>query len=392
MQEQLDQRRKAAERVTLIGSVVDLLLGVSKIIIGYIANSSALIVDGVHSLSDLATDFMVIVVLRISHQAPDKNHPWGHGRFETVGTVALGVILIAVGATLAYEMIVKVLTSDELSTPTWPALVVAALSVVSKEAIFRYSLKVGQALKSDPLIANAWHSRSDALSSIVVFVALVGAMLGITWLDAVAAVFVAGFIGKIGWSLVTQSLTELVDTALPPERVKELRETVLEVEGIVNAHDFKSRTMSNQVLLEMHLQVAPHLSASEAHYVGDLAIYALQSRFDDLSHIIFHIDTYDDQPFHDQPMPIMPSRKEIKALLYPLLEQLVGTSEPVQLTLYYDPSYVDIELKLQPEFIQAMETEGLSLGAFRAQIEQEMGRTGWFRTLTIWLPEPQMRP
>lgn len=392
MQEQLDQRRRAAERVTLIGSAVDLLLGVSKILIGFMAHSSALIVDGVHSLSDLATDFLVIVVLRISNQAPDKNHPWGHGRFETVGTVALGVILIAVGATLAYEMVVKAFTTTEVTIPTWPALVVAALSVVSKEAIFRYSLKIGEELKSDLLIANAWHSRTDAFSSIVVFVALIGAMLGIWWLDALAAVIVAIFIGKVGWGLVTSSLTELVDTALPPERVKELRETVLEVEGIVNAHDFKSRTMGNQVLLEMHLQVAPHLSASEGHYVGDLAIYALQSRFDDLSHIIFHIDTYDDQPFHGQPAPVMPSRKEIKALIYQQMDQLVGSHDNFQLTLYYDPRYVDVELKLQSEFMATLDQANLSLPAFRAHLEQEMGRTGWFRNLTLWLPEPQMRP
>ena len=392
MQEQLDQRRKAAERVTLIGSVVDLLLGLSKIIVGFIANSSALIVDGVHSLSDLATDFMVILVLRISHQEPDKNHPWGHGRFETVGTVALGVILIAVGATLAYEMLVRAFKTTEIVVPTWPALVVAALSVVSKEAIFRYSLKIGKELKSDLLIANAWHSRTDALSSIIVFVALIGAMLGVWWLDALAAVLVALFIGKIGWGLVTSSITELVDTALPPERVKELRETVLEVEGILSAHDFKSRTMGNQVLLEMHLQVAPHLSASEGHYVGDLAVYALQNRFDDLSHIIFHIDTYDDQPFHDQPMPVMPSRKEIKVLIYQQMDQLIGSHDNFQLTLYYDPSYVDIELKLQAEFMAELDKAALSLPAFRTQLEQELGRTGWFRNLTIWLPEPQMRP
>ena len=392
MQEQLDQRRKAAERVTLIGSVVDLFLGLSKIIVGFIANSSALIVDGVHSLSDLATDFMVILVLRISHQEPDKNHPWGHGRFETVGTVALGVILIAVGATLAYEMLVRAFKTTEIVVPTWPALVVAALSVVSKEAIFRYSLKIGKELKSDLLIANAWHSRTDALSSIIVFVALIGAMLGVWWLDALAAVLVALFIGKIGWGLVTSSITELVDTALPPERVKELRETVLEVEGILSAHDFKSRTMGNQVLLEMHLQVAPHLSASEGHYVGDLAVYALQNRFDDLSHIIFHIDTYDDQPFHDQPMPVMPSRKEIKVLIYQQMDQLIGSHDNFQLTLYYDPSYVDIELKLQAEFMAELDKAALSLPAFRTQLEQELGRTGWFRNLTIWLPEPQMRP
>src|SRR5210317_820608 len=392
MQEQLDQRRKAAERVTLIGSVVDLLLGLSKIFVGFIANSSALIVDGVHSLSDLATDFMVILVLRISHQEPDKNHPWGHGRFETVGTVALGVILIAVGATLAYEMLVRAFNTTEIVVPTWPALVVAALSVVSKEAIFRYSLKIGKELKSDLLMANAWHSRTDALSSIIVFVALIGAMLGVWWLDALDAVLVALFIGKIGWGLVTSSITELVDTALPPERVKELRETVLEVEGILSAHDFKSRTMGNQVLLEMHLQVAPHLSASEGHYVGDLAVYALQNRFDDLSHIIFHIDTYDDQPFHDQPMPVMPSRKEIKVLIYQQMDQLIGSHDNFQLTLYYDPSYVDIELKLQAEFMAELDKAALSLPAFRTQLEQELGRTGWFRNLTIWLPEPQMRP
>ncbi|NVK02636.1 MAG: cation transporter, partial [Oceanospirillaceae bacterium] len=330
--------------------------------------------------------------LRISHQEPDKNHPWGHGRFETVGTVPLGVILIAVGATLAYEMLVRAFNTTEIVVPSWPALVVAALSVVSKEAIFRYSLKIGKELKSDLLIANAWHSRTDALSSIIVFVALIGAMLGVWWLDALAAVLVALFIGKIGWGLVTSSITELVDTALPPERVKELRETVLEVEGILSAHDFKSRTMGNQVLLEMHLQVAPHLSASEGHYVGDLAVYALQNRFDDLSHIIFHIDTYDDQPFHDQPMPVMPSRKEIKVLIYQQMDQLIGSHENFQLTLYYDPSYVDIELKLQAEFMAELDKAALSLPAFRTQLEQELGRTGWFRNLTIWLPEPQIRP
>lgn len=392
MQEQLDQRRKAAERVTLIGSLVDLLLGISKIAIGLIANSSALIVDGVHSLSDLATDFMVIVVLRISHRAPDKSHPWGHARFETVGTVALGVILIAVGATLAYEMIVKALTTSDVSVPTWPALVVAALSIVSKEAIFRYSLKIGQELKSDLLIANAWHSRSDAMSSIIVFVAVAGAMLGLSWLDAVAAVLVAGFIGKIGWDLVTSSITELVDTALPDERVKELRDCVKEVEGIVSVHGFKSRAMGNQALLEMHLQVAPHLSASEGHYVGDLAVFALQSRFDDIGHVIFHIDTYDDRPFHDQVTPTMPPRKEIKVQIEQHMDQIVGSHQGYQLTLYYDPSYVDIELRLFPDFLKSLEIAGVSLAAFRAQLEREMGRTGWFRELSIWLSEPDTRP
>jgi cation diffusion facilitator family transporter len=164
MQNDLDSRRKEAEKVTLIGSAVDLFLGVTKIVVGFFANSAALIADGVHSLSDLATDFMVIAVLRISHQEPDEDHPWGHGRFETVGTTALGVVLILVGLGMAYELISNLFSGVAAEVPTWPALVVAAISIISKEWIFRYSLAVGKRLKSELLIANAWHSRTDALS------------------------------------------------------------------------------------------------------------------------------------------------------------------------------------------------------------------------------------
>lgn len=384
MQEQLDQRRKKAEKVTLIGSAVDLLLGVSKIVVGVFANSNALIADGVHSLSDLLTDFLVIVVLRVSHQAPDKNHPWGHGRFETVGTVALGVILIAVGATLAYELAINLFDDPSTEIPTWPALIVAGLSIISKEWIFRYSLKVGQELRSDMLIANAWHSRTDALSSIVVFVALIGAMLGLWWLDAVAAVLVALMIGKIGLDLVLKSVTELVDTALPDERVKELRSVAMEVDGIKSVHGFKTRAMSNQTILEMHLQVAPHLSASEGHYLGDQVVYLLQSRFDDIGHLIFHIDTFDDQPFHDQEGPIMPTRKEIQQLVDKEIEALDLTLLPYEMSLYYRPNSVDLELKLSPEFTEQLEQRSISSETLHDTLVNELKRTGWLRELTIW--------
>lgn len=384
MQEQLDQRRKKAEKVTLIGSVVDLLLGVSKIVVGIFANSHALIADGVHSLSDLVTDFLVIIVLRISHQAPDKNHPWGHGRFETVGTVAIGVILIAVGATLAYELTVNLFNDPSTEIPTWPALVVAGLSIISKEWIFRYSLKIGKELNSDLLIANAWHSRTDALSSIVVFVALIGAMLGLWWLDAVAAVLVALLIGKIGWDLVLKSVTELVDTALPDERVEELRCVAMEVDGIKSVHGFKTRAMSNQTILEMHLQVAPHLSASEGHYLGDQVVELLQSRFDDIGHLIFHIDTFDDQPFHDQAGPIMPTRKEIRQLVDKEITELALTLLPYDMSLYYRPNSVDLELRLSPELTEQLDKRSISSEALHDSLVNALKRTGWLRELTIW--------
>lgn len=386
MQDNLDSRRKEAERVTLIGSAVDLFLGVIKIVIGFFANSAALIADGIHSLSDLATDFMVIGILRISHQEPDEDHPWGHGRFETVGTTALGVILIGVGGVMAYELLSTLFSGEQAPVPTWPALVVAGISILSKEWIFRYSLAIGKRLKSDLLIANAWHSRTDALSSIVVFIALVGAMLGWTWLDAVAAVAVAGLVIHIGWGLVKKSLTELVDTALPEEQAVEFRSVVSEVEGIISVHDFKSRPMGSQIILEMHLQVAPHLSASEGHYLGDQAVCALTEAFPEISQVIFHIDTYNDEEMDDLACPVMPPRRVIRDKVNEALLTLVDTTDGYQLHLYYTPKKVDVEIRLLPTMQAQLKHKGLSPGELKTHMKQHLTDQTWlhhFEILTV---------
>lgn len=383
MQDNLDSRRKEAERVTLIGSAVDLFLGVIKIAIGFLANSAALIADGVHSLSDLATDFMVIGILRISHQEPDKDHPWGHGRFETVGTTALGVILIGVGGVMAYELISTLFSGEEVPVPTWPALVVAGISILSKEWIFRYSLAIGKRLKSDLLIANAWHSRTDALSSIVVFIALVGAMLGWTWLDAVAAVAVAGLVANIGWGLVKKSLTELVDTALPEEQAVEFRAVVSEVEGIISVHDFKSRPMGSQIILEMHLQVAPHLSASEGHYLGDQAVCALTAAFPEISQVIFHIDTYNDEMIDDLSCPVMPPRRIIREAIDDGLMQLIQSTDGYQLHLYYTPKKVDVEIRLLPAMQAHLNNKGLSTIEFKTAMKEHLKQHTWLHHFEV---------
>jgi len=383
MQNELDTRRKEAEKVTLIGSAVDLFLGVTKLVVGFFANSAALIADGVHSLSDLATDFMVIAVLRISHQEPDEDHPWGHGRFETVGTTALGVVLILVGLGMAYELISNLFSGVPAEVPTWPALVVAAISIISKEWIFRYSLAVGKRLKSDLLIANAWHSRTDALSSIVVFVALIGAMLGWVWLDAVAAVLVAGLVTKIGWGLVKRSLTELVDTALPEEQAAEFRAVVNEVEGIINVHDFKSRPMGSQIILEMHLQVAPHLSASEGHYLGDQAVCALTEAFPEISQVIFHIDTYNDEHLDELSCPIMPTRGTIREAVDAALNDAVGSSSGYQLQLYYSPKKVDLEIRLLPAMQPLLDEKSLTPSQLKQALKETLSKHSWLHHLEV---------
>ena len=161
---------KAANKVTIIGALIDTLLGLLKIGVGLVSHSSALIADGIHSLSDLFTDLIVIVILRISHKGPDENHPWGHGYFETVGTALLGSILIAVAGAMAYDSTLNLLSNETLPIPEWPALAAALLSIILKEWIYQYTVRIGRKIGSDLLIANAWHSRTDAISSVVVFI------------------------------------------------------------------------------------------------------------------------------------------------------------------------------------------------------------------------------
>ena len=382
-QNELNERRRTAERITLLGSLLDTVLGIVKIIIGITANSAALVADGIHSLSDLVTDVMVVAVLRLSHQEPDKEHPWGHARFETVGTVALGILLIAVAAAMAYESLAQLFDGSEKITPAWPALVAAFVSIVAKEWIFRYTLKVGQRLKSDLIIANAWHSRTDAFSSIIVFIAVIGAMLGALWLDAVASVIVAVMVGKVGWDLMTRSITELVDTALPEEQINALRKTVKSVEGVINVHSFKTRQMGSNTLLEMHLQVAPDLSAAEGHYIGDHAVTKLKQQFDDITYIIFHIDTYDDQSFPEDALMGLPPRDTIKQHLDAILSRITGAELDYRLTLLYQPNRVNIELQFDDSLTETCEQVAICPSELKQEATAELSAYDWFGHLTI---------
>ncbi|MGY8869466.1 MAG: cation diffusion facilitator family transporter [Pseudomonadales bacterium] len=373
-------RNKEAQKVTIIGAILDALLGFAKIIVGVASNSNALIADGIHSFSDLLTDFMVVIIFHFSHEEPDEEHPWGHARFETIGTVFLGCVLIAVAGAMAFESIREFWTSTSVPTPGWPALLVAFLSIASKEWIYRYTLAAGKRLKSDLLIANAWHSRTDSFSSIVVLFGILGAMAGYAWLDILAAIIVAAFVGKIGWDLTWNSIKELVDTALPEERVKELKEVVEEVDGIINVHHFKSRNMGSKSLLEMHIQVASYCSASEGHWIGDTAVIKLLQRFDDIGHVIFHIDTYDDE--EESFCRVLPLRKEIEEALSEQMSIYAPNMKSYHVTLHYLHDLIEIELKL--EHLVADSELPLPISTLSTQLNQSLQTLPWFSKLTIW--------
>ena len=244
-----NQRYLAVRKVTLIGSLVDFLLGVVKILVGWLAHSQALVADGIHSLSDLCTDFIVLYAAKHSHRAADEDHPYGHGRIETLTTVGLGIALIVVAFGIGYDAVRRMNDANLLLHPGVVALAVAVVSVIAKEAIYQYTKNAAIKLRSNMLMANAWHSRSDAISSIVVVIGIGGAMMGYPYLDAVAAIAVAVMIAKIGFDLIRASSRELIDTALEPEVVETIRKEIVGVDGVRALHMLRSRRSGGDALV-----------------------------------------------------------------------------------------------------------------------------------------------
>ena len=375
-----DEQQKAASKITLIGALLDGVLGLCKIIVGVLSHSAALVADGIHSISDLFTDFLVLFVLKLSSKGPDEDHPWGHARFETVGTVILGSILIAVAGAMAYDSVVRLIFDTERLIPTWPALVVAAISIASKEAIYHYTLKVGKEISSDLIIANAWHSRSDALSSVVVLIGVAGAMAGWVWLDLLAAILVAMMVAKIGWDLSWESLQELVDTALPPEQVSIYKELVMSVDGIVNVHHFKSRSMGSKKVLEIHIQVSPYVSASEGHRIGDEAAKKLMDSDEDMGHIIYHIDTYDDESLEEAGVACsLPLRQQIEPAVKRVIEAHIPDAGLAHLNIHYDPNKVHLQVLLNLDDLSLISENEQIIQQLRA----ELGEPQWLGSIYL---------
>ena len=291
----LDTRYQDIRKVTLVGAVVDLVLGVAKIIVGVIASSQALIADGIHSLSDLATDFLVLFAAKHAHREADDEHPYGHGRIETVATVVLGVSLVAVAVGISYDAIRRLMAPELLLHPGWLALLVALISVLSKELIYQYTARAARRLRSKMLRANAWLSRTDAISSIIVVIGVIVTMLGYPSFDALAAVAVALMVAKIGWDLLWKSLQELIDTALDPERVEAIRETIMAVDGVRTCHMLRTRHSGSDALVDVHILVDPALSVSEGHQIGEAVRWRLIKTIDDVSDVTVHIDPEDDE-------------------------------------------------------------------------------------------------
>jgi len=340
---QQSSAKKEAARVTLVGMWLDLLLGTIKILGGALTGSFALITDGIHSLSDSVSDIFVLVVNHFAHDAPDQEHPYGHGRFETVGTVVMGMFFFAVAAVLLYDSVKRLLEPETLAVPALGGLLIAAISIASKEWIYQYTMRSARRLNSSLLRANAWHSRSDAISSIAVLIGIFGARQGLPWLDVIAAMFVALIIARIGWQLCLDSLKELVDTAIPREHEARIRDTVLDIPGVNRITGLRSRQSGGRILLDLRIQVNPRISVSEGHQLGEICRRSIQDKFSNISEVLVHVDP---EYHYDSQVTDLPLRQEIEAHIATLWGDLIDDFDSSNIELHYLGNGIEINLYL----------------------------------------------
>ena len=256
-QELRDARSAAILRTTLVSVVINVVLSAVKIFAGVVGQSQALIADGIHSLSDLLSDLLVWYAGRHSTQAPDGDHPYGHGRYEAVATLVLGGLLALVAIGIGWDAGVRLFSPGELLAPAPMALYAALASILIKEWLYWYTLAYAKRVQSQMLRANAWHHRSDAISSVVVLVGVAGTMAGLPYLDAIAAILVAVMIAHIAWELGAEAFRELVDTGLDAQRLAEVRQTILSVGGVRDVHMLRTRRLGGMASADVHILVDP---------------------------------------------------------------------------------------------------------------------------------------
>lgn len=338
-------RLREITRVTIVGAVFDLTLGAFKIIFGFIASSQALVADGIHSLSDLLTDGIVLYAARHAYREADEEHPYGHGRIETVATVALGIILIGVAVGITFDALHRLIDQDTHIVPGYWAIVIAGISVVTKEAIYHYTMRTANKFNSNLLRANAWHSRSDAISSIIVIIGVSGSMMGYWYLDSLAAIGVAIMIVKIGWDLAWQSMQELVDTGLDIERVKKIRNTILNVDGVETLHILRTRKMGSDALVDVHIQVDPNLSVSEGHYISETVRTAVIKNIPEVADVMVHIDPENDEKM-DNTLLKLPLRRAITTKLEQAWQHIEASQAIQKISLHYLEGKITVEVYL----------------------------------------------
>ncbi len=379
LSEKKEIRYRLMRQAAIVGAVVNLILAVVKTIFGFLGQSQSLLADGVHSLSDLLSDALVLFAARHAKEEPDEEHPYGHGRFETAGTMALGAILIMIGLGIMWDAGERLFSPEELLHPKSFTLYVALFSILANEALYYYTQYLARRIKSDLLSANAWHHRTDSISSIVVLVGIAGTMAGLPYLDAIAAVLVGVMIIHIGWKLGWDAVQELMDAGLEEQQVEEIRNIIGSVSGVKNVHMLRTRKMGGgHASADVHVQVDSWLSVSEGHRISEVVQMQLIDEVDLLSDVTVHIDPEDDE--EGPSCADLPLRRQAVTLLDRHWKEIACYDNRQRLIMHYLSGQIDIDLYLPMSCFDSQEHAAELNRAFQRAIKN----SDIFRTVRIW--------
>lgn len=345
------------QRITFIGFIANLLLGIIKIAGGLLAHSQALLADGIHSLSDLLIDSLVFAAAYLGNQHPDQEHPYGHARIETVATIFIACLLLFTSAGIIYDAWWHI-KQTSLMIPQTFAIAIALFSTLINEALFHATLHVALNTHSELLKVNAWHHRSDAASSIIVIIGIVGTLLGNVYLDAIAAVVIGLLIAKMAISLVFTSFRELIDTAVDKDTLNKIKLIISHVSGVNAIHQLRTRLMAGKIFIDVHVLVDSHLSVSEGHHIGQQVHHTLLQQIPLIQDVTVHIDPEDDETV--APSLHLPSRQHLLPKLHHAWRNLPGHKQIKNIGLHYLDGmvhvdvYLPIELAIQQQNVSAI--------------------------------------
>jgi len=367
-------RFEEGQRITWVSVVVNLVLTAMQLVVGFIAHSQALIADAMHTLSDIVADAFVLFANRKGAEAADDDHPYGHGRYETAASLVLGLLLAGTGAGILISAAGRMQDIGSAPPVGVAAMWAALLTLAAKEGLFRYMLAKAERLRSPMLVANAWHARADALSSLVVAAGVAGALAGFSFADAVAAIIVGAMIVRAGFGFAWAAIRELIDTGLSSEEVEAIRQTIASTPGVLSMHELRTRRMAHQVLVDAHVQVNPRISVSEGHRVAESARHRVLKSHPEVLDVLVHVDAENDLLANAAVQ--LPDRVELLAHLRRLLDAEAADIETT--ILHYLGTRVEAEV-----FLPAGHADPVRLAALRQRLDKALIDDPWFAAIQL---------
>ncbi|MCT4595524.1 MAG: cation diffusion facilitator family transporter [Anaeromicrobium sp.] len=283
------ERIKLGNKVLTITIALNIILTIIKVMAGLRGNSSAMVADGLHSLSDVITSIGIIISLFISSKPRDEEHPYGHEKAESIASFLLALVLVVTGAQIGYHSI-KTIIHKTYAEPEFYTIIVGIISVLIKEYQYRITMGAAKKINSNAMMSDAWHHRSDAFSSIAALIGIIGSRLGYAYLDPVAGIIVSVIVVKVGIELLLQAVHELMDGSIDEKEIEEIKDKVMEIKGVRNINQLRGRKHGSKTNLDINICVDPNITVYEGHKIGDIAQRDIKNEFSNIKEIIVHID------------------------------------------------------------------------------------------------------